>query len=259
MQADVCAVEIANGLQLTLTLVTVTGTAVTVTLAVPNFVGSCVDVAVIVNVPTPEGVNTPEGVIAPLDAVKVTTELNAPVPMTVTVKVACCAVVIDVEAGDSVTEVIVGGTAVTVTFAEPDFVGSCVDVAVQTNVPTPEGVPTPVLWLIDPPVADQFTVCAGLPVPFTIALHVTVCPIQMFVAEGVTVMEVTMGFDPLAEPAPPLLPQLEQPNATVERISSWQMCDERKLDIIPSVPGRIWMMKQESGAERIEALRTLKL
>ena len=157
MQADVSPVAIASGVQLTLTFVTVTG-AVTITLAEPNCVGSCFERAQIVTVPTLEGVNTPEEVIAPLDAVKVTPELNAPVPVTVTVKVAVCAVVINVKAGDSVTEVIVGGTAVTITLAEPDFVGSCVDVAVQTNVPTPEGVPTPVLWLIDPPVADQFTV-----------------------------------------------------------------------------------------------------
>ena len=53
---------------------------VTVTVPVPNFVASCVEVAVMVAVPAPVGVKTPEEVIVPPVAAQVTAELNAPVP-----------------------------------------------------------------------------------------------------------------------------------------------------------------------------------
>ena len=137
---------------------TVGAGTVTVMLAEPDFVGSCVDVAVTVTVAAVDGVvNTPEGVIdPPPTTVHVTPELNAPVPVTVEVKFTVCPVVADVVAGETVTEAIVGGIAVTVMLAEPDFVGSCVDVAVQMRVPTPEGVATPVVVIV-PPVAVQFT------------------------------------------------------------------------------------------------------
>jgi hypothetical protein len=47
---------------------------------VPDFEVSCVEVAVMVAVPVPEGVNTPEDVIVPSVAPQVTAELYDPVP-----------------------------------------------------------------------------------------------------------------------------------------------------------------------------------
>jgi hypothetical protein len=52
----------------------------TATDTVPDFVLSCVEVAVIIAVPTPAGVNTPEDVIVPSDAAQETAELYDPVP-----------------------------------------------------------------------------------------------------------------------------------------------------------------------------------
>ncbi|MGA3371217.1 MAG: hypothetical protein ABSC48_05595 [Terracidiphilus sp.] len=57
-QADVCVVRIDAGLQATETEVIVGGT-VTVTVAEPDLVVSCVEVAVMVAVPAPDGVKTP--------------------------------------------------------------------------------------------------------------------------------------------------------------------------------------------------------
>jgi len=67
--------------------------------------------------------------------------------------------VVGMEAGEqaTVTEVIVEGTAtVTVTVAEPDLVGSSVDVAVMVAVPVAEGVNTPAVVVV-PSVANQVT------------------------------------------------------------------------------------------------------
>ena len=55
--------------------------------ALPDFVLSCVDVAVIVAVPVAVGVNTPEDVIVPSVALQVTAELYDPVPCTLAVQV----------------------------------------------------------------------------------------------------------------------------------------------------------------------------
>lgn len=66
---------------------------------------------------------------------------------------------VGMEAGEqaTVTEVIVEGTAtVTVTVAEPDLVGSSVDVAVMVAVPVAEGVNTPAVVVV-PSVANQVT------------------------------------------------------------------------------------------------------
>ena len=49
--------------------------AVTVTVALPDFVVSCFEVAVTVAGPIPLGVKTPDGVIVPSVAVQVTAEL----------------------------------------------------------------------------------------------------------------------------------------------------------------------------------------
>ncbi|MEO7029115.1 MAG: hypothetical protein ABI147_06900 [Acidobacteriaceae bacterium] len=79
--------------------------------------------------------NTPADVMVPPVAVHVTAELKAPVPKTVTVHVAVCVVRIDDGAHATATEVIVGAGTVTVTVVEPDFVVSCVDLAVTVTVP----------------------------------------------------------------------------------------------------------------------------
>jgi 2-keto-3-deoxy-6-phosphogluconate aldolase len=63
------------GVQETLTEVMVEGTVVIVTLALPNFVESWVEVAVMFAVPVLEGVNTPAEVIVPPVAVQATVEL----------------------------------------------------------------------------------------------------------------------------------------------------------------------------------------
>ena len=115
--------------------------------AVPDFVVSCVDVAVIVTVPATVGVNTPEDMIVPSVAAQVTAELYAPVPCTVAVQVDVCVVRMDAGEQPTETEVTVDG-AVTVTVALPDLVESCVDVAVMVAVPVPAGVKTPALLTV---------------------------------------------------------------------------------------------------------------
>jgi hypothetical protein len=115
--------------------------------AVPDFEVSCVEVAVMVAVPVPEGVNTPEDVIVPSVAPQVTAELYDPVPCTVAVQVDVWVVRIDAGEQSTETEVIVDG-AVTVTVALPDLVESCVDVAVIVAVPVLEAVNTPALLTV---------------------------------------------------------------------------------------------------------------
>ena len=65
VQADVCVVRMDVGEQTTETEVIVGG-AVTVTVADPDLVESCVDVAVMVAVPAPAGVKTPALLTAPM-------------------------------------------------------------------------------------------------------------------------------------------------------------------------------------------------
>ena len=69
----------AAGEQTTETEVMVMGTA-TETIAVPDFVLSCVEVAVMVARTAAAGVNAPAEVMAPSVADQVTAELYAPVP-----------------------------------------------------------------------------------------------------------------------------------------------------------------------------------
>jgi hypothetical protein len=114
---------------------------------VPDFVVSCVDVAVIVTVPATVGVNTPEDMIVPSVAAQVTAELYAPVPCTVAAQLDVCVVRMDAGEQTTETEVIVDG-AVTATVALPDLVESCVDVAVMVAVPVPAGVRTPALLTV---------------------------------------------------------------------------------------------------------------
>ena len=132
--------------------------AVTAIDAAPNFVVSCVDVAVMVAVPAPAGVNIPELLTDPMPVGatdQVTAVLKLPVPVTVGVQVEVC--VVRMDAGEQLTEtdVIVTGTE-TVTVPDPDFVESSVDVAVIVAVPTAEGVNTPADVIV-PSVADHET------------------------------------------------------------------------------------------------------
>lgn len=145
------------GVQDTVTEVIAGGTF-TVTTELPDFVESCVEVAVIVAVPAPVGVKTPALLTAPIPeglTDHVTDALKLPVPVTVGVQVDVC--VVRIVAGKQTTEtvVIVGGTT-TVTVVEPDLVESWVDVAVIAAVPEVEGVNTPADVTV-PPVADHVT------------------------------------------------------------------------------------------------------
>jgi hypothetical protein len=80
-----CPIRTLAGVQTTATE-EITGEADTVTVALPDLVGSCVDVAVIVAVPGAKGVKTPEGVIAPAFTAHVNAGLKDPVPCTVAVQ-----------------------------------------------------------------------------------------------------------------------------------------------------------------------------
>ena len=64
-QSDVCVIKIEAGEQSTEIEVIVAG-AVTVTVALPDLVESCVDVAVMVAAPVPAGVRTPELLTVPM-------------------------------------------------------------------------------------------------------------------------------------------------------------------------------------------------
>jgi hypothetical protein len=123
---------------------------VTVTVALPDLVVSCVEVAVIVAVPAPAGVKTPALLTAPMLVGltdHATDELKLPVPVTVGVQVDVCVVRMEVGEQPTVTDVIVGRT-VTVTVALPDLVVSCVEVAVIVAVPAPAGVKTPAVLTV---------------------------------------------------------------------------------------------------------------
>lgn len=159
----VCPVLIEEGLAVTVIPVTVGGALVTAMDADPEILvnPACVDVAVQVPVPVPDGVNTPDCVIVPPVAVQVTLLLYAPVPATVATHCAVCAVVIEAGVATTAIDVTVIGavcTAVIVIGAEPDtFVEpACVEVALHVPVPTPDGVKRPDCVMV-PPVAVHVT------------------------------------------------------------------------------------------------------
>lgn len=163
VHAEVCVVAIDVGEQVTETDVIVEGT-VTVTVAAPDLVESCVEVAVTVTVPAPLGVNTPELPIVPILGGltdHVTALLKLPVPCTVAAQVDVWVVKMDEGEQSAVTDVIVTGTEVTVTLAEPDLVESWVEVAVTVSEPeagTLAGaVYSPELEIV-PETADHVTV-----------------------------------------------------------------------------------------------------
>ena len=86
-QEDVCVVSTEAGEQITETeVIADCVVTVTVTVALPDFVESCVEVAEIVAVPAPTGVKTPALLIVPMLVGltdHVTEELKLPVPLTV--------------------------------------------------------------------------------------------------------------------------------------------------------------------------------
>jgi hypothetical protein len=207
---DVCAVVIDVALIVTETLVIVGGGAVTVTCALPDFVVSSVEVAVIVAVPVPAGVNTPALETVP-PAVPLTDHVTPleyePVPATVAVACVVCAVVIVDGFSVTVTDVMVGAAAPTVTVALPDFVGSSTEVAVIVAIPVVAAVNNPVLDIV--PMLDGLTdhVTSPLkdPVPDTSTLAWAVCPVVIDAGLTVTVTAVT-------EPPPPVqLPHAPHP------------------------------------------------
>jgi hypothetical protein len=96
------------------------------------------------------------------------------------------------------TEVMVEADDCTVTEAEPDFVESCVLVAVTVAVPAEAGaVKTPLVFTV-PPLADQVTAELKFPVPFTVALHCDAAFTAM--VEGVQVSETE---ETVGDPEPP--------------------------------------------------------
>ena len=86
---EVCPVLMDAGVALTEMDVIVNGTLVTLIEAEPETLvyPVCVEVALHVPVPAPDGVNTPPGVMVPPVAVHVTPVLNAPVPVTLATQV----------------------------------------------------------------------------------------------------------------------------------------------------------------------------
>jgi hypothetical protein len=137
------------GRHVTATEVTIGG-RITTTVAMPAFVESWVDVAMMVAVPALVGVNTPETLIVPTLVGltdQVTEELKLPVPATVGVQVEVC--VVRMDAGEHVTDTELTVTGiVTATVADPDLVESCVEVAVMVAVPAPAGVNTPAALIV---------------------------------------------------------------------------------------------------------------
>lgn len=153
-----CSVTVA----LPLTLVSPADVAVTVTVAGAGY-GVMYSPELLIDPMLPVH---PDG---PLTA-HVTAWLYAPVPLTVAVN--CCVVPIVAVEGVTVTPVIVGGAAVTVTCALPYFVKSSVDVAVIVAVPVAAGVNSPVFEIV--PIPDGPTVHATVllyaPTPCTFAV-----------------------------------------------------------------------------------------
>ena len=147
-----------------------------------------------VAIPVPDGVNRPEEVIVPPVAIHVTALLYDPVPATIAVHCEVCAVVIELGAAATVTEVTVNGALATAMVAEPEmFVyPDCVEVATQLPVPVPDGVKRPDC-VIEPPVAVQVTALLYAPVPVTVATHCEVCPVLIEAGAAATVILVTVG------------------------------------------------------------------
>jgi hypothetical protein len=124
------------------------------------------------------------------------------VPVTVAVKAWVAPFAKVTVAGLTVTEVTVGAPlpgVVTVTIAVPFFVASTVELALTVRLTALSSAATDrtpaalIVVLAPPPLTDQVTVWAGLPVPATVALKAWVAPFATLAVAGLTVTEVTAG------------------------------------------------------------------
>jgi hypothetical protein len=90
--------------------------------------------------------------------------------------------------------VTVGGT-VTTTVADPDFVVSCVEVAVIVAVPALAGVNTPRLLTLPIPagLTDQVTAVVKFTCPLIVCLQADVWVVRIAAGEQVTVTETMVG------------------------------------------------------------------
>jgi hypothetical protein len=196
VQEEVWVVRIEPGEQDTATVV-MAGDTVTVTVAEPDLVGSWVEVAVRVAVPEEAGVKTPELLTLPIPeglTDQLTALLKLPVPLTVGVQEEVWVVRIEPGEQDTATVVMAGDT-VTVTVAEPDLVGSWVEVAVRVAVPEEAGVKTPELLTLPIPegLTDQLTALLKLPAPLTVGVQEEVWVVRIEPGEQDTATVVMAG------------------------------------------------------------------
>lgn len=119
--------------------------------------------------------------------------------------------------------VVVIPPAVTVTVVVPDLVVSAVEVALTVSVAAVSPAATvnkPALAVIlvpdIPPVTVHVTVCAGLLVPFTVALNCRVMPLATLGVAGLTVTLVTVGVDIL----PPVTVTAAVPDLAVSAVEA---------------------------------------
>ncbi len=87
----------------------------------------------------------------------------------------------------------VGEITCTITGAVPDFVASCVLVAVTVTLPAEAGAVNNPLELMLPPLALQVTAELKLPVPCTVAVHCDVAFVLTVVGLQLTATEVMVG------------------------------------------------------------------
>lgn len=168
LHVEVCVIRIALGAHVTVTAETLDAVP-TETVAVPDFVVSWTEVAVIVALPAAAGVYTPPAVIVPLVADHVTALLKFPVPETAAVHAEVWLGKIETGLHVTVTDE-TAEDVLTATLAVATLLVSCVEVAVMVAVPPPDGVNNPA-GVIVPLVAAQLTAALNAPVPKTVAAH----------------------------------------------------------------------------------------
>lgn len=154
---DVWAVVIDPGMQFTATPV-ITEAAFTATLALPDFVLSCTEVATMDAVPGPLGVNTPEPLTVPaVDGFRdqITEGLKVPSPVTFAVQADVCVFKIVLGEHETVTADTLEADP-TETAAIPDLLVSSIEVAVIVALPVAAAVNTPPVEIV-PFVAVQVT------------------------------------------------------------------------------------------------------
>jgi hypothetical protein len=161
--------------------------------------------------PAPDGVKTPPVVMVPPVAVQVTLLLNAPVPSTLALQVAVCAVVIEAGVAVTVMEVIVAGTGLIVTEAEAEVLPPFpVAVTMYCKTPVAVGVTVTVpLQVTDPDKLPEPTQEAALLVDI-----VNTSDWPMVIDADDAVMDTEGGG--MASPPPLLLPP--QPSTHVSNI-----------------------------------------